>query len=68
MKKFTLTLTEKENGDSTVITKNDGFTGLELLGFLEMKQQDILEQIRHPAKFVRKTADGEVVKEATDDE
>ena len=65
MRKFTLTLTENENGDSTVSTENDGFNALELLGFLEMKQQDILEQLRHPTKFVRRLPDGEVKEEVT---
>lgn len=66
-KKFILTLTEDDNGDATVHTENDGYNALELLGFLEMKQQDILEQLNHPAKFVRKFANGDVKEEATDD-
>lgn len=66
-KKFTLILTEKEHGDSTISTENDGFNALEILGFLEMKQQDILEQLRHPTKFVRKFANGDVKEEATDE-
>lgn len=66
-KKFILTLTEDDNGDATVHTENDGYNALELLGFLEMKQQDILEQLNHPAKFVRKFADGSVKEEATDE-
>lgn len=66
-RRFTLILTEDDNGDSTVNTENDGYNALELLGFLEMKQQDILEQLNHPAKFVRKFADGSVKEEATDE-
>jgi hypothetical protein len=66
-KKFILTLTEDDNGDATVHTENDGYNALELLGFLEMKQQDILEQLNHPAKFVRKFTDGSVKEEATDE-
>ena len=67
-KKFILTLTEDDNGDATVHTENDGYNALELLGFLEMKQQDILEQLNHPAKFVRKFPDDSVKEEVTDDE
>ena len=32
----------------------------------EKKQQDILEQLRHPTKFVRRFPDGDVKEEATD--
>lgn len=59
-KQFTLILTEMNNGGATVSTENDGFSALEILGLLEMKQQDILEQLRHPAKFVRKFTDGAI--------
>lgn len=60
-KKFTLILTdENDNSNATVHTENDGFNALEILGFLEMKQQDILNQLNQPAKFVRKFAGGSV--------
>jgi hypothetical protein len=37
-----------------IAAENTGFNTLEILGFLEAKQQDILDQINTPANFIRK--------------
>ena len=50
MKKFELTVTE-ENGQLNTIGNNDGFNALELVGLLELKKQDVINQIKHPEKF-----------------
>ena len=43
-KKFTLTL--RIDGDNyTIETSNEGFTILELLGLLEAKKQDLIDQM-----------------------
>ena len=51
LKKCELIMTQNEDGTISVDGNNDGFNALELVGFLEMKKQDILEQINHPEKF-----------------
>ena len=60
MKRFNLTITD-DGGYVTEDSENEGFSAFELLGFLEMKQQDILEQIRRPDNFVRRLVDGTIV-------
>ena len=57
MKKFEMTVTLADNDGFSVEVNNNGFNALEIIGFLEMKKQDILEQINHPEKFeYRRTA------------
>jgi len=45
MKKYTLTLTQNDEGVLSVKTTNDGFNPLELLGLLSWKHNDIQEQL-----------------------
>lgn len=70
-KKFVLTATEKD-GQDLIDCENEGFTALELLGILEVKKSDILEQMRRPADFKRYVIDkngrkSEIVKEKEND-
>lgn len=63
-KKFELILTQNEDGTINVGGNNNGFNALELVGFLEMKKQDILDQINRPEKFKHKRTvvkDGEEI-------
>lgn len=73
-KKFTLTL-ELEDDNLTIEGKNDGFNIFELIGFLQLKEQDLIDQFhgkrRDNVTFVRtaKDADGtimEITKEGGD--
>lgn len=70
MKKFTMVVTVD---DETVQIdgENHGFSALEIVGFLEAKKQDILNQMNHPEKFKFTRAaeiDGEMItKEDNDD-
>ena len=70
MKKFTMVVTVD---DETVQIdgENHGFNALEIVGFLEAKKQDILNQMNHPEKFkFTRSAeiDGEMItKEDNDD-
>lgn len=56
MKKvFTFAVTvEDDNSDAVCECTNNGFTCMELIGFLELKKQDIMAQVRNPDMFVRK--------------
>lgn len=42
---YTITIEDKD-GTKTMTRRNDGFNALELLGLLELAQQDILNQIK----------------------
>ena len=61
MKKFVMTVTN--DGINILIDgENTGFNAMELVGILEAKKQDILDQMNHPEKYkhVRKiNVDGE---------
>lgn len=52
MKKFTIEIVFDEN-DGMIHTNvtNDGFNAMELLGLLEMKKMDIIDQCLYPEKF-----------------
>lgn len=65
-KKFVLTVTEDIDGNVTMNSENSGFNAAELLGFLLLKQQDVLEQMHHPEKFERKIIKGDTVEEITE--
>jgi hypothetical protein len=52
MAKFELVAT-KENGQVCFETRNDGFNALELVGILESKKIDILNQVNNFEKFKR---------------
>jgi hypothetical protein len=53
MRTYTLIFTEHDAGGMDVSATNCGFNGLELVTLLELKKQDILEQVRNPIKFNR---------------
>ena len=61
MKKFVMTVTD--DGVNILIDgENTGFSAIELVGILDAKKQDILDQMNHPEKYkhVRKlNVDGE---------
>lgn len=52
MKKYTLTVTA-DNINLNFETKNDGFTSSELVAILEIKKQDIVDQMKRPCDFER---------------
>ena len=43
---YTITIEHKEDGTKTMTRRNDGFNAIELLGLLELTQQDILKQLK----------------------
>ena len=57
MKIFTITFTENENGNVECRATNQGFTGMELLGLLEVKKADVLKQFMYPDAFERRIID-----------
>ena len=52
MHKFKITFEMTANG-LRIESENMGFTGLELIGLLELKKSDILKQIEEPTKYNR---------------
>ena len=61
MKKFVMTVTD-DGVNIHIDGENTGFSGIELVGILDAKKQDILDQMNHPEKYkhVRKiNVDGE---------
>lgn len=58
MKKFVITFTEKEDETIECHAVNQGFTGMELLGLLDMKKADVLKQFMYPDRFERHVIDG----------
>jgi hypothetical protein len=60
---YTLEVIEYADGSSTMNRTNDGFTGVELMGRLEIIQFEILEQlkglIKPPTKVNRKVVKNE---------
>ena len=74
MKKFTVTFTEDEyNKTIECKSTNQGFSAFEIIGLLEMKKEDLREQLTNEPKFKRYliNPDGtrqEVVKESEDTE
>lgn len=53
MKKFTMIVTMDENGSLYINTKNEGFSGCEILGLLECKRDDIVRQMKCNTDFKR---------------
>ena len=50
MKKFVMTVTD--DGVNILIDgENTGFSAIELVGILDAKKQDILDQMNHPEKY-----------------
>lgn len=60
MKKFVLTVTETDSDTINIETDCAGFNGAEIIGFLDMKKQDLLDQMCRRTNFkrVRKYEDG----------
>ena len=58
-------ITETKDGFNTKFI-NDGFNALEILGMLDLKRRDIIEQMYHPEDFMfvreTKTEDGKIQK------
>ena len=63
MKKFKLEFIEDDNGNLTITGYNDGFYGTELIGLLEMKKQDLVDQMNGKAEYERtcRTDDGGLI-------
>lgn len=65
MKKLEIKVEENNQGEITIKASNDGFTPPELIGLLELKKMDIVEQCRNPQNFIHrrryKDKDGEWV-------
>ena len=51
-KSFKLTAYETREG-TMVETENEGYNAIEIIGLLEAKKRDIIEQIYNPEKFKR---------------
>lgn len=45
MRKFKLVMTQDDNGCITMEGCNEGFTASEIIGFLEIKKQDFINQM-----------------------
>lgn len=65
-KKFTLIVETNDDGTLNIIGENEGFNAFEVLGFLDLKRQDVLDQINdylgQGAKFKRTVKrDGEIM-------
>lgn len=63
MKKLTIKVIEKDDGEVSVSREVEGFGGFEILGLLEEMQQDIIDQImRKPNNYERvRIKDGEKI-------
>lgn len=72
-KKFTLTV-EREDDNLRIEGNNDGFNVFEIIGFLRLKEQDLMDQFngKHVtnATFIRtaKAADGTIIEITKEDE
>jgi hypothetical protein len=65
MKKLEIKVEVNNQGEITMEASNDGFTAPELIGLLELKKMDIVEQCINPQNFIHrrryKDKDGEWV-------
>lgn len=57
MKRYKLIFTEEEDGTISCNATNEGFSGIELLGFLEVKRDDLKAQLYNDTKFTRTLLD-----------
>jgi hypothetical protein len=57
MKRYELIFTEEEDGTIRCDTTNEGFSGIELLSFLEVKRDDLKAQLYNNTKFTRTLLD-----------
>lgn len=61
MKKYVFNVEEQENGKLRFSSTNNGFSGFEVLGILERKKQDILDQLS--GKIKPETIERKIIKE-----
>ena len=54
MKKFEFTVTQNADGNFIMESRSDGFNTPEVIGFLECKKHEILDQIRQYDKFAKR--------------
>lgn len=72
VKRFKVEFVECD-GNLKITGENDGFSALEVVGLLEMKKEDIIDQVNHQTDYERTahTADGRLLdiskKEGTDE-
>ena len=63
MKKLEIKVEMNIHGEITMDATNEGFSAHEIIGLLELKKMDIVEQIINPQKFIHrkrfKDKDGE---------
>lgn len=71
-KTFKLVCTEDKDGNLELKFENHGFDGMEIIGILETKKSDIVEQTTHPErfKFIREVGfeDGTMAKKVKEGE
>ncbi len=66
MKRYELIFTEEEDGTIRCDTTNEGFSGIELLSFLEVKRDDLKAQLYNNTKFTRTLLDMNGIKTEVD--
>lgn len=54
MKRLEIKVEVNNKGEITMEATNDGFTAPELIGLLELKKMDIVEQCRNPQNFIHR--------------
>lgn len=54
MKRLEFKVEVSNEGVITMETTNDGFTAPEIIGLLELKKMDIVEQCVNPQKFIHR--------------
>lgn len=54
MKRLEIKVEVSNEGVITMETTNDGFTAPEIIGLLELKKMDIVEQCVNPQKFIHR--------------
>lgn len=54
---------DETNGEVNISGKNEGFSGIELIGLFDCKKQDIIDQVTGRAKFnrIHKNPDGSTI-------
>lgn len=63
MKKYEVVWTELNDGSLRCDANNDGFTGAEILSFLELKRDDVKAQLYNDTKFTRTILDMNGIRE-----
>ncbi len=66
MKRYELIFTKEEDGTIRCDTINEGFSGIELLSFLEVKRDDLKAQLYNNTKFTRTLLDMNGIKTEID--